>query len=160
MIFELDAMMASEGPPDGSTRLDSREALSAPTLAIPRSRILWRNTHTYNTHTCNTTANDTVAQYEHLQYHSGAIPTPTISTLAVPLLTTGWHKVRGLDPSIAKDLIDTVTQHSIQTPTIPTHTIPWLRKYLCNTTIHWCNMQYHKCNTHTCITKADNMVAQ
>ena len=103
MIFELDAMMASEGPPDGSTRLDSREALSAPTLAIPRSRILWRNTHTYNTHTCNTTVEDTVVQYKHqqyphLQYHGrgyyGTIPTPTIPTLAIPRSGILWDAVK------------------------------------------------------------------
>ena len=60
MMFEMDEMMASEGPPDRSTRLDSREALSAPTLAIPR------NTTQY--HTRNTTDEDTVAQFEHMQY--------------------------------------------------------------------------------------------
>ena len=54
MMFEMDEMMASEGPPDRSTRLDSREALSAPTLAIPRTRIQWRNSNACNTYTCNT----------------------------------------------------------------------------------------------------------
>ena len=95
MMFEMDEMMASEGPPDRSTRLDSREALSAPTLAIPRTRIQWRNsntcntytcktpikrhnTNTCNTHACITTAEDMVAQH--------AIPIPTIPTHVIPHL--------------------------------------------------------------------------
>ena len=126
----MEAMMASEGPPDRSTRLDSREALSAPThLQYHTSQYSrpiqtptippWRNTSIYNTHPCNTTADKVVAQYTiqthghwyFLQYHN----------------TLVQYHVRCDSGSIRN---------------VPTLTILWSHKNLCNTMAAYTNGQY------------------